>query len=78
MICAGNKAPGLGNLSDTVLKDGATVSAKLISQICNLSIEYSIFPSDCKKAKLNPLFKMVQKQISKIIVPSPYSLWFRK
>ena len=49
-----NKAAGLDNLSGKFLKDGATVLAKPISQICNLSIKYSIFPSDCKMAKLKP------------------------
>ena len=52
-----NKAVDLDNLSGKFLKDGATVLAKPISQICNLSIKYSIFPSDCKIAKLKPLFK---------------------
>ena len=51
------KATSLDNLSGKFLKDGATVLAKPISQICNLSIKYSIFPSDCKIAKLKPLFK---------------------
>ena len=52
-----NKAVGLDNLSGKFLKHGATVLAKTISQICNLSIKYSIFPSECKIAKLKPLFK---------------------
>ena len=52
-----NRAAGLDNLSGKFLKDGATVLAKLISQICNLSIKYSIFLSDCKIAKLKALFK---------------------
>ena len=56
-----NKAVGFDNLSGKFLKDGATVLAKLISQICNLSIKYSIFPSDCKIAKLKPLFKKGSK-----------------
>ena len=38
-------------------KDGATVLAEPISQICNLSIEYSILLPDCKIAKLKTLFK---------------------
>ena len=46
-----NKAAGLDNLRGKLLKDGATVLAKPISQICNLSIKYSIFPTDCKIAK---------------------------
>ena len=57
-----NKAAGLDNLSGKFLKDGATVLAKPISQICNLSIKYSICPSDCKIAKLKPLFKKGSKR----------------
>ena len=52
-----NKALGLDNLSGKFLKNGATVLAKPISQICNLSIKYSIFPPDCEIANLKPLFK---------------------
>ena len=52
-----NKAAGLDNLSGKFLEDGATVLAKRISQICNLSLKYSIFPSECKIVKLKPLFK---------------------
>ena len=55
------KAAGLDNLSGKLLKDAATVIAKPISQICNLSIKYSIFPSDCKIAKLKSLFKKGSK-----------------
>ena len=51
----------LDNLSGKFLKDRATVLAKPISQICNLSVKYSIFPSDCKIAKLKPLFKKGSK-----------------
>ena len=61
-----NKAAGLNNVSGKSLKDGATVLAKPISQTCNLSKKYSIFPSDC--------FKKVQKQPPKIIVLYPYFL----
>ena len=60
-----NKAAGLNNLSGKFLKHGATVLAKPISQICNLSIKYSVFPSDCKIAKLKPLFKKGSKTASK-------------
>ena len=56
-----NKAASLHNLSDKFLKDGTTVLVKPISQICNLCIKYSTFPSDCKKAKLKPLFKIGSK-----------------
>ena len=54
-----NKAAGLDNLSGKFLKDGGTVLAKAISQICDLSIKYSIFPSDCKIAKLKQSLKKV-------------------
>ena len=64
-----NKAAGLDNLSDKFLKHGTTVLAKPISQICNLSIKYSIFPSDCKIAKLKPLFKKGSKTDSKSYRP---------
>ena len=52
-----NKAVSVGCLSGQSLKDEATVLAKSISQICNISLKYSIFPSDCKITKLKPLFK---------------------
>ena len=60
-----NQAANLDNLSGKFLKDGATVLAKPISQICNLSIKYSTFLSDCKIAKLKPLFKTGSKTASK-------------
>ena len=50
-----NKAAGLDNLSGNFFKQGATVSAKSTSQICNFSIKYSIFTSDCKIMKLKPV-----------------------
>ena len=56
-----NKAAGLDNLSGKFLKDGATVLVKPISQIFKLSVKYSLFPSDCKIAKLKPLFKKGSK-----------------
>ena len=52
-----DKAPGLDKLSARFLKDGADVLAKPITQICNLSIKFSISPIKCQIAKLKPLFK---------------------
>ena len=52
-----DKAAGTDNLSGKFLKDGASILAKPISKICNLSIKYSIFPTDCQIAKLKPLFE---------------------
>ena len=60
-----NKAAGLDHLSGKFLKDGATILAKPLSQICNLSIKYSTLPNDCKTAKLKPLFKRGSKTDSK-------------
>ena len=57
-----NKVAGLENLSGKFLKDGATVLGKPISQICNLSRKYSIFPPDGKIVKLKPLLKKDSKQ----------------
>ena len=56
-----NKAAGLDNLSGKSSKNGTTVLTKTISEICNLSIKYSIFLSYCKIAKLKPLFEKVSK-----------------
>ena len=52
-----DKAAGIDNLSGKILTDAANILAKPISEICNLSIKYSIFPTDCQIAKLKPLFK---------------------
>ena len=60
-----NKAAGIDNLSGKFLKNGVAVLAKPISQICNLSIKYSHFPTDCKIAKLKPLFKKCSRTAPK-------------
>ena len=52
-----DKAAGIDNLSGKFLKDGANILAKPISELCNLSIKYSVFPKDCQIAKLKPLYK---------------------
>ena len=56
-----NKAACLDNLSGNFLEAGASVLAKSISQIINLSINYLIFSSDCKVTKLKLLFKRGSK-----------------
>jgi hypothetical protein len=56
-----SKAPGLDNITGIFLKDGADVLCKPIIQLCNLSIYLSTFPSDCKVAKLKPLYKKGSK-----------------
>ena len=52
-----DKAAGIDNLSETFLKDGVNILAKPISELCNLSIKHSLFPTDCHIAKSKPLFK---------------------
>ena len=52
-----SKAAGLDNLSGRFLKDGATVLAKPITDLCNLSITSGKFPDSCKIAKLKPIYK---------------------
>ena len=63
------KAAGLDNLSGKFLKDEATILAKPISQICNLSIKYPIFPFECKIGELKPLFKKSSKTTPKNCCP---------
>ena len=52
-----SKAVGLDNLGGKFLKDGASELEHPISQLINLSITSSIFPDQCKIAKLKPLYK---------------------
>ena len=56
-----DKAAGIDNISSRFLKDGAKILAEPICQLCNLSISLSLFPADCKTAKIKPLFKKGSK-----------------
>ena len=51
------KSAGLDSLY--FLRDGAEILAKEITQICGLSIKYSLFSIDFQSVKLNQLFKIV-------------------
>ena len=51
------KAVGLDNLAGRFLKDGAPELSIPITKLINLSILKSVFPEQCKIAKLKPLFK---------------------
>ena len=51
------KAAGIDQLGGKFLKDGASIIASPIAQLCNLSISLSAFPDKCKVAKLKPLYK---------------------
>ena len=56
-----SKASGLDNLKGMFLRDGATILAAPIAQLCNLSLTTSSFPNSCKSAKLIPLYKKGSK-----------------
>ena len=56
-----SKAPDIDNLSGIFLKDGASLIATPITQLCNLSISSSRFPDTWKIAKSKQLFKKVSK-----------------
>ena len=50
-----SKAVGLDNLGGKFLKDGAIELSRPVTQLINLSITSSVFPDQCKIAKLKPL-----------------------
>ena len=56
-----SKSAGLDNLTGKFLRDGASVLAAPISDLCNLSISLSTFPDDSKIAKLKPIYKKESK-----------------
>ena len=56
-----SKALGLDGISSKFLKDGAEVLALPLCNLVNLSIKQSLFPDQCKIAKLKPLFKKGSK-----------------
>ena len=67
-----SKSAGIDNLAGKFLKEGASVLASPITDLCNLSISLSSFPDDCKIAKLKPLYKKETKQSQKTIGLFPY------
>ena len=56
-----SKSARLDNLTGKFLRDDASVLAAPISDLCNLSISFSVFPDDCKIAKLKPIYKKESK-----------------
>ena len=56
-----SKAPDSDNLSGIFLKDGASLIATPITQLCNLSISSNRFPDTCKIVKPKQLFKKGSK-----------------
>ena len=57
-----NKAFGLDGLSVEILKRSAIAISNSITNICNLSIQTSMFPCQWKIAKVIPLFKSGNKE----------------
>ena len=56
-----SKAAGTDKISGRFSKYGENILAKPIAKICNISISSGLFPSDCKNAKLKPLYKKGSK-----------------
>ena len=52
-----SKAAGIDKILGRFLENDANIQAKLIAEICNISISSGFFSSDCKTAKLKPLYK---------------------
>ena len=73
-----SKAADIDNLSGKILKDGADILARPISQLCNLSIKLNLFSRSCKRAKVKPLFKKAQKLTLKTTAPFHYSPSYQK
>ena len=71
------KAAEIDKILGRFLKDGANILAKPIAKICNISISSGLFPSDCKTAKLKPLYKKGPK-ILKILNPFLSYHWLLK
>ena len=59
------KSTGIDNLTGKFLKKGAPVLASPITDLVNLSISLSLFPDDCKIAKLKPIYKKEAKTKTK-------------
>jgi len=56
-----SKASGFDNIPGRFLRDGSDIISRQISDIFNLSVLQSKFPSQCKIAKVRPIFKKGSK-----------------
>ena len=56
-----SKSAGLDNIAGKFLKEGASILASPLTDLCNLSISLSSFLDECKVAKLKPLYKKTPK-----------------
>ena len=62
-----DEAPGRDKPSGKFLKDGANILAKPIFELCNLSIKFSLFLTDCQIANLKTTFQERFYKISSIL-----------
>ena len=60
-----DKAAGIDNISGKLFKNGSNILAKPVWKICNLSIKYSVFSTDCQVAKSKPLRKKSSTRLPK-------------
>ena len=68
-----SKAVGTDKISGRFLKDGAN-----IAKICIISIFSGLFSSDCKIAKLKPLYKKDPKPIMEVLDPFLSYHWYQR
>ena len=59
-------------MSGKLLKDGAQILAKPISELCNLSMTLESYPDACKTGKVKPIFKKGSKTDSSNYRPCLY------
>ena len=64
-----SKVVGIDKISGRFLKDRPNILAKPIAKIYNISISSGLFSSDCKIAKLKPLYKQDPKPTMKVLDP---------
>ena len=71
------KSAGIDNVTGKFLKEGAPVLVSPITDLVNLSISLSLFPDDCKIAKLKPLYKKEAKTAKKLPTHLPSLIDFK-
>ena len=73
-----SKAAEIDKISGRFLKDSANIVAKLTAKICNISIFSRLFPSDCKIAKLEQLYKKGSKINPENVRPFLSYYWYQR
>ena len=65
-----SKAAGSDKISGRFLNNGTNILAKPVAEICNIPISLGIFSSDCKIARLKPLYKKGSKTNPENFIPT--------